>query len=97
LFVAKEKDTPTLYYPPSTPFCALWAVYFAAVTAWDFLSLSLFEKEQTPAGQMKRGTHRQNDDFLLDFDRAEFLRLALTKQERKTHLKGEKRAEKIMP
>jgi len=59
--------------------------------------VSLFEKEQTRAGQMKRGTHRQNDDFLLDFDKAEFLRWALTKQGRKTALKGEKRAEKIMP
>jgi hypothetical protein len=54
-------------------------------------------KERNPVGQMKQGTQKRNGDLLLDFDKAEFLRWALTKQGRKTHLKGEKRAEKIVP
>jgi hypothetical protein len=39
----------------------------------------------------------KNIDYFLDFYHREFLRLALSKQGRETHLKGEKRAEKIMP
>ena len=36
-------------------------------------------------------------DYFLDFYRQEFLRLAVVQQGNETHLKGEKRVEKIVP
>jgi hypothetical protein len=71
LFVAKEGKYPN---PIFSAFCAILCpvggIFFYRHCVGFSVFVSLFEKEQTPAGQMKQGTHRQNDDFLLDFDKA---------------------------